>query len=170
MINVVIGRLGKDAEVFETSNGTKCVKFSVAENNYRNGEEKTTWYDVTSYDSFVLNSQIKVLKKGTFVVIVGDVDSRINVGKDGKVYLNHSVIPSAIKIPNIGTSNRSESTTNNGSTSSFEAPSVSLEGLNSVKEETSSETLAKPEAKTRKKKEVVVATASNSNEDDDLPF
>lgn len=111
MFNVIIGRLGKDAEVIETSNGSKCVKFTVAENKYRNGEDKTIWYDVTSYDPFVVNTQIKVLKKGAFVVIVGDVDCRINIGKNGKVYLNYNVITSTINVPNLGNGERKNTDT-----------------------------------------------------------
>lgn len=124
MINVVIGRLGKDAEIGETSGGTKYVKFTVAENNYRNGEDKTTWYDVTSYDNFVVNTQIKVLKKGAFVVIVGDVDSKINVGKNGKIYLNHNITASAIKVPNLGNNNRTSEPENNVTKTTIESVSV----------------------------------------------
>ena len=103
MCYILIGRLGKDAEVSQTSGGTNFVRFTVAENKYRNGEDKTTWFDVISYDPFVINTQIKVLKKGTFVVVVGQLDSRINIGKNGNVYQNFNITSWNINVPNLGT-------------------------------------------------------------------
>ncbi len=163
MINVIIGRLGKDAEVSETSNGSQCVKFTVAENDYKGGENKTIWYDVTSYDSFVAKSQIKVLKKGAFVVIVGDVDCRINVGKNGKIYLNYNVIASTIKVPNLGGDRK-----NNESEDSTDENTVTTITTGSFKVD---ESPVSSEAKRPTPPEPAYATVPDgTDEGDDLPF
>lgn len=166
MFSFIPGRLGKDAEVIETSGGTKCVKFTVAENIYRNGENKTLWYDVISYDSFVANSQIKALKKGTFVVVAGDVDCNFNVGKNGKIYLNYNLTASTIKIPNIsggkGTEGEASEPTIGVSVGKFEEP---VEMTPTVDE--------KPKKKATTKTTVVEEPQPltlNEDDGDDLPF
>ena len=163
MINVIIGRLGKDAEIGETNGGTKYVKFTVAENNYRNCEDKTTWYDVTSYDSFVVNTQIKVLKKGAFVVVVGDVDSKINVGKNGKIYLNHNITASSIKVPNLGNNNKSGEPENGVTNTTIE--SVSVGNLPPTTAPTPTPKVAEPAVVQQTVSEVIA-----EDDGDDLPF
>ena len=48
------GRLGKDAVVGTAKNGTQYLKFSVANNTFANGEEKTEWFDVTTFNDFII--------------------------------------------------------------------------------------------------------------------
>ena len=109
MCIVLIGRLGKDAEIVQTSNGNKYVRFTVAENTYTNKENETTWYDVVSYDAFVVNTQIQVLKKGAFVVVTGRLKTKVNVGKNGNVYLNHNVTAWNINVPNLSGGDKKDS-------------------------------------------------------------
>lgn len=163
MCIIVIGRLGKDAEVNQTASGTKFVRFTVAENKYKNGEDKTIWYDVVSYDSFVINTQIKVLKKGTFVVIVGALDSKINIGKTGNVYLNHNITAWNINVPNLG--GKDNARTEMPESAPVEAPiaqpTISLSKL------------SKPEEKQVLNEAPSQVTSGTLNDDDggdDLPF
>ena len=152
----VLGRLGKDAEISQTSNGTSFVKFTVAENEYRGGEDKTTWFDVVSYDPFVINSQIKALKKGVFVVVDGRLDGKINVAKSGTVYLNYGITAWNISIPNLG-NGKSD---NNNVASETPTVTINLDGLNT---------------NTSKQDSVLVvaqndSSANNNDGDDELPF
>ena len=97
----VDGRLGKDAELGTTSGGTQYVRFSLATSVYENKQEKTEWLDITSYDPFVINHQIKMLKKGSYVIVNGKFRTDVNI-KNGSVYLNQYVTANCIDIPALG--------------------------------------------------------------------
>jgi len=111
MIGTILGRLGKDAEVTVTSGGTQYVKFTLAENVYRNGKDETVWYDIVSYDPFVAKTQVKVLRKGSFAIVVGDVDTKVNVAKNGSIYINQHITASSIKVPYLGNNGNVNTTT-----------------------------------------------------------
>ena len=106
------GRLGRNAEVKETSNGNKFIRFTVAV-NWRKSKEKddrTTWYDVTSFNPSYTGNLAKYLVSGTPVIVVGDLEPEMNPGKDGKMYLNMSVRANSIEFPRI--SNKKDDTVN----------------------------------------------------------
>ena len=94
------GRIGANgAEVRTTKGGRPYVKFSVANNSFANGQEKTEWFDITSYDPFVIENRVKYLTKGTYVIITGTPNSEVNVDRTGKVWLNQYVTASSIDTP-----------------------------------------------------------------------
>lgn len=101
---ILDGRLGKDAEVLTSKKGVKYVKFSIANNEYLNGEEKTTWFDVMSFDSNVIEKKINMLKKGTMVYVTGNIRTEVSVN-NGKVWTNHYITASSIEKVNFGTGN-----------------------------------------------------------------
>lgn len=101
---ILDGRLGKDAEVLTSKKGVKYVKFSIANNEYLNGEEKTTWFDVMSFDSNVIEKKINMLKKGTMVYVTGNIRTEVSVS-NGKVWTNHYITASSIEKVNFGTGN-----------------------------------------------------------------
>lgn len=110
------GRIGASgAEVRTTKGGKPYVRFSVANNSFANGTEKTEWYDITSYDEYVINNRTKYLTKGTYVIITGTPNVEVNV-RDGKVWLNQYVTATNIDTPSFKkkddeTSTVSEATT-----------------------------------------------------------
>lgn len=106
---ILDGRLGKDAEVLTSKKGVKYVKFSIANNEYLNGEEKTTWFDVMSFDSNVIEKKINMLKKGTMVYVTGNIRTEVSVS-NGKVWTNHYITASSIEKVNFGTSNNTGGT------------------------------------------------------------
>lgn len=106
---IIAGRLGKDASVETTSGGTKVVKFSVVENEFKNGEETSTWYDVTSFNPFIIEKQIKALKKGSFIVAPADLNVRPSFSKNGQLFLNYDAIISSVKIINVNGGKRNDS-------------------------------------------------------------
>jgi single stranded DNA-binding protein len=94
------GRIGaNDAEVRQTKGGRPYVRFSVANNSFVSGQEKTEWYEVTSYDPYVIENRVKFLTKGTYVIISGNPNSEVNVDKNGKVWLNQYVTATTIDTP-----------------------------------------------------------------------
>ena len=97
------GRIGANgAEVRMTKGGTPYVKFSVANNTFSNGTEKTEWYDVISYEPSVIENRVKYLTKGTFVIINGVYSDDINIDKNGKVWLNRHIRATVINVPTLG--------------------------------------------------------------------
>ena len=95
------GRLGKDATINTSKNGNQYLKFSVANTSYSNGEEKTEWFDVVTFNDKLIKAKSSVLKKGSYVIISGTWDSDTSV-RDNKVWLNHYVTASDINVPNLG--------------------------------------------------------------------
>lgn len=117
------GRIGASgAEVRTTKGGKPYVRFSVANNSFANGAEKTEWFDITSYDEYVINNRVKYLTKGTYVIITGTPNVEVNV-RDGKVWLNQYVTATTIDTPSFkkkeddgasATANTTGSATNEG--------------------------------------------------------
>lgn len=85
----LVGRLGKDARLVESKNGSQFVSFTMAVNSYMNGSEKTTWFDVISFN--FSEKVVPYLTKGAAVEVIGDFDTRLEVGSDGKTYLRNDV-------------------------------------------------------------------------------
>ena len=95
------GRLGGDAEVRTTRDGKPYVRFSVANNVYYKGEERTYWYDVTCYDPFIVEKRSKILTKGTYVFVRG---SFVPDPKpyNGKLWINYNVTATMVEVPRVG--------------------------------------------------------------------
>lgn len=85
----LVGRLGKDARLVDSKNGSKFVSFTMAVNSYMNGQEKTTWFDVISFN--FSEKMVPHLTKGSAVEVFGDFDTRLEMSNDGKPYLRNDV-------------------------------------------------------------------------------
>lgn len=151
MRNLVIdGRLGRDAELKTTSGGTQCVQFSLANTVYdgKNGEV-TDWFDITSYDPFVVNTLFKSLKKGSYVFVTSNnFKTNVNI-KNGTVYVNHYVTANGISF---------------GSNGSKKEPSDNEETISVYSPKAEAATVISEPVKTT---ELFVASDIG---DDDLPF
>lgn len=156
--HTVDGRIGaKGAEKGVTRGGKEFIRFSLANNSFSGGQEKTVWYDVTCYDPFIIENKLEKLKKGTWVSVQGtlDVDSRVS---DNKVWINMNLTAFRIDIVNSGSSGSTESRQ-----TAEETPSVYTGGTKSdlTKEET-------PKAVSVNEEEYSTGTFSSGT--DDLPF
>ncbi len=93
----LIGNLGQNPEVKETTNGKKLAKFSVATNeSYRdeNGKEvkETMWHNLTVWGKQA-DIAAKYLKKGSEVAIEGKLSNRNYTDKDGvKRYVTEIIV------------------------------------------------------------------------------
>lgn len=164
------GRLGRNAEVKESSNGNKFVRFTMAV-NWRKGsskDEKTTWYDVSSFNPAYTGKLVDYLKSGTAVIVVGDVEPELREGKDGKAYLNIAVKANSIEFPRINKKDES-SEHNNGSAvkNNNEESSKVTSAPNKEIEEIPDDIIScmpdnnSPQSSTNE---------ANSDDEDDLPF
>lgn len=153
------GRLGRNAEVKESSNGNKFVRFTMAV-NWRKGsskDEKTTWYDVSSFNPAYTGKLVEYLKSGTAVIVVGDIEPELREGKDGKTYLNMIVKANSIEFPRNG---KKEDSTNTSTTK----PNPTEKVTEDIPDD---QILCTSEASSIEDSTVTTAT---NNDDDDLPF
>ena len=155
---VIDGRLGKDAVLSTSKNGNQYLKFSVANTTYANGQEKTEWFDVTTFNENLIKVKTPVLKKGSYVIVTGTWESNTSV-KDNKVWLNHYVTASDINVPNLG--NKQQNTM----APKVETPSVATPHVNAPTIE-----IPSVEAKLNESTAVAANYASVDDSDDDLPF
>lgn len=108
----LIGRLGRDASVKESQQGTRFLTFTMACDAYRGGESRTHWYDVTSFDPNRYKNMLKYLTKGSSVTVVGDLDADIEEGRDGVTRIRRRVSADSIQFTPSSTSGQtSESKT-----------------------------------------------------------
>ena len=99
MLNQVtlVGRLGADPEVKETTSGTHFCNLSVATNErYKQGEEykeKTQWHKVVVFNPNLAQSIGKYYKKGDTITIQGQIEYRSYDNGDGTKYVTEIVVP-----------------------------------------------------------------------------
>lgn len=160
------GRLGKDAELLKTKNGTPYVRFNVANNTFSGGEEKTDWFDVVSYDEYVAEKRLQYLRKGTYVIVTGAITSEINVS-NGNVYLNHKVTASTIDTPRFGKTQTNEDGENSSARRDNE-PQVSV--YTASTRTAASAPINQPVPPPAPEEYVPQYTSDDYNNDDDLPF
>lgn len=79
----IIGNLGKDPEARYTDSGTLVCSFSVASTRKVNGEDQTTWVDVTAWDKLA-EACHQYLHKGSKVFVRGYPEVRAFTRKNGE--------------------------------------------------------------------------------------
>ncbi len=159
------GRIGTGgAKVLQTAKGKSYIRFSIANDTYVNGTNKTEWYDVTCFDPFLVENKAKYMTQGRYVIVQGVPDSQV-VNKEGTIYLNNYITANNIELPSFGGKKDDNST---AQVSTYTGGTKS--DLATVKEEVSIPTqpvIPEPQP------QVSVAQSSPvgwSNGDDDLPF
>ncbi|GAB5492454.1 MAG: hypothetical protein Phog2KO_26690 [Phototrophicaceae bacterium] len=86
---IVVGNVGRDAELRYTQSGTAVSDFSVAvtskwrDNSTNEQREKTSWYRVTAWRGLA-EVVGKYVKKGMSVMVVGTVEANAYMGQDGE--------------------------------------------------------------------------------------
>ena len=114
------GRVGANGtEVKFTKNGKPYARFSVANNSFVNGEEKTDWFDIISYDPTFIEKRAQYLGKGSYVIITGSIRTEVKVGQDNKVWVNHYVTATNIDTPRLGGKPENQNTSNTNSKESL---------------------------------------------------
>jgi single-strand DNA-binding protein len=84
---IIVGNVGKDAELSYTPQGIAVAKFSVAVSKVtgrgENKQEKTTWFRVTIWRERAENLS-QYIKKGKKLMVIGEVDASAYTNKDGQ--------------------------------------------------------------------------------------
>ena len=100
------GRIGKDgAKLMKTNNGKSYIRFSLANDSFINGTNKTEWFDISCFDPFIIDKKSEYMKQGRYAIVQGVINSEVT-SKNGKIYLNHYVTANNIELPSVG--NRKE--------------------------------------------------------------
>ena len=79
----IIGNLGRDPEIKETSTGGKFARFSLAVNKVTKGEKSTAWFDVTCWDDKKVEVLQNYARKGTRLYVDGELTTRTYTDKNG---------------------------------------------------------------------------------------
>ena len=96
MINkvILVGRLGADAEVKQTSKGDSMANLSLATNKKFKDDEKTTWHKVVVFDPRIADTMGKYAKKGTALYVEGEIETRSYKDAGGQQkYVTEIVVP-----------------------------------------------------------------------------
>ena len=96
MINkvILIGRLGADAEVKQTSKGDSMANMSLATNKKFKDDEKTTWHKIVVFDPRIADTMGKYAKAGTMLYVEGEIETRSYQDSGGqKRYVTEVVVP-----------------------------------------------------------------------------
>lgn len=81
----IVGNLGRDPEARSTQGGKGLLRLGVAVTEKRGGEEQTTWWDVTVWESDAeVYSRCTRATKGERVWLSGDIGTREWEGRDGR--------------------------------------------------------------------------------------
>lgn len=94
---VVVGNLGRDAELDQTKNGTATAKFSVASSEKVNGELSTTWFRVTLFGKLA-TALAPMLTKGKQVLVDGRLRVSEYTDKDGNKRTSVDVIADNVNL------------------------------------------------------------------------
>lgn len=164
---ILMGRLGRDAVIKETSTGSRFVALTVADTSKRNNVEKTSWYDVTTFNVERFEKMIPYLTKGSGVVVTGELDASIQMGSDNVQRLRLSINADSIDFALSASSARTQNGTN-GIDSAPVAQTVEPVVAN-VGAEVADDDVVVTKKPTTKKKAAPVAVEENAG-DDDLPF
>lgn len=162
------GRIGASgAEVRTTKGGKPYVRFSVANNSFANGAEKTEWYEVTSYDEYVINNRVKYLTKGTYVIVTGNPNIEVNV-RDGKIWLNQYITATTIDTPSF--KKKDDDGVVSESVNSTQTPTVSTFTGGTESHQFVSKTEPAPAYASSIASESSAMAYGSSVDDDDMPF
>ena len=118
------GYLAKDAETKQTAKGVAFLSFRVGNTSFVKGENKTEWIDVASFNANDITNKAQYLKKGSHVFISGTPDTTVNPGKDGRLYVNTSVLADRIDFINSGKKDKD----GEGGETAANEPQISVSG------------------------------------------
>ena len=79
---VIVGVVGRDAEIKSSKNGKDYATFSVAVNSGSGDHKTTTWVGVRTMQTNIA----EYIRKGDPIAVAGEMS--LDQGKDGKSYLN----------------------------------------------------------------------------------
>lgn len=168
----LIGRIGRDATVYETANGNKFIAFSLAADGRVKGQTVTSWYDIITFDVGKYERMLPYMTKGSSMVVVGELYAEVEKGSDNIVRCRRTVTADLIKFgPKSGSGSTIGEDAVVAKTSSERVSTNASSTKTKAKKEPVVEDIQMGELPTAKGTTPTVATPVNTVEvDDDLPF
>ena len=154
------GYLAKDAETKTTQKGNAFITFRVGCTAWVKGENKTDWIEVASFNANDITAKGPYLKKGSHVFVVGTPDTTVNPGKDGRLYVNTSVLADRIEFISSGKKDKEGENTASSEPDIKVEPNAPVTNYEEV-EKAMAPTVAPP---------AQPETQDSGNDDDELPF
>lgn len=160
-VQILLGHVGRDAEVRYLSNGMPVVSFSMATNSYYKKDddfkEITTWHEVRAFGRLAESLAERNVKKGDLVFVMGETRTDQWEDKDGNKRTRNYVFADKVKILS-GLKNNEQNGGNDSKNN----------GLVDVKENADNDSVNTDEMGTGN--DVVDEPASTQDDYDDLPF
>ena len=166
----IIGRLGRDAAIRETQDGSKVVSFTVACNGRYRGVEKTSWYDVSTFNYERYKNMIKYLTKGSSVIVVGELDADIDEGRDGVTRVRRSIVADSIEFNSNGSSGNTQTSPTNAEAAPVSKPTQETTDNVPSDEEITVKPKRKSAARTEPAPAPAPAEVAEEENPEDLPF
>lgn len=95
---ILVGRLGRDPEIYYSQDGKAVVKLNVATSEYYNKESHTEWHKCVAFSKTAEYCD-NYLAKGDLVSIIGKLHTRNYVDKNGKTcYVTEIIIDKINKL------------------------------------------------------------------------
>lgn len=92
---ILIGRITKEIELKSSSSGVKYCQFSIAVNEYVNGEQQTDFLNIACFGSMAENLG-KYGYKGMKIALQGKLKTKSYINKNGQKISNVDVIANFI--------------------------------------------------------------------------
>ena len=95
---VVLGNVGRDAEIKEFANGGKVANFSVAtkeswkDKNTGEWVDKTQWHNIVAKGSYLVGVCERKVKKGSRVWVMGNIETRDYKSQQGDTVYRTEII------------------------------------------------------------------------------
>ena len=95
---VVLGNVGRDAEIKEFANGGKVANFSVAtkeswkDKNTGEWVDKTQWHNIVAKGSYLVGNCERKVKKGSRVWVMGNIETRDYKNQQGDTVYRTEII------------------------------------------------------------------------------
>lgn len=170
----LIGRLGRDAAIRETQDGGKVVSFTVACNGRYRGVEKTSWYEISTFNYERYKNMVQYLTKGSSVVVVGELDADIDEGRDGVKRCRRSVTADSIEFNSNGSSGNTQNNTVSESSTSEQPKASAKPAVEEVPSDAEVTVPKRTRKSTAAAEQAPVEPATVPEDDgenpDDLPF
>jgi single-strand DNA-binding protein len=102
-ITEIMGHLGADPEVRFTPSGQKVISLRLATNSRANGKDETVWWRVTIWeDRCNIEKMLPYLKKGSALIVVGEMKAGIYTDKEGRPQLSLDLTADLVRFSPFG--------------------------------------------------------------------
>ncbi len=102
-ITEVMGHLAADPETRFTSNGQKVIALRLASNSKAGGKDETMWWNISIWeDRCKIDKMLPYLKKGSALIIVGEMKTRLYTDKEGRPQISHDLTADMVRFSPFG--------------------------------------------------------------------